>query len=280
MSTETQEKATVAQTRTVTIVTTRGEKVKVPFEGTEWADLKKLLERGGKDVDGNSFSSYNLNNMKCVESTNRTTLEHPKAVIPDGNFNLFLMPYKSKSGAMSRADINAAIKAHIEKDGDKAKEFFGGDSGNYTREKSTTLEEKLEDYKPGTKKAAKAAKAQATANVADVVASVKDSKEADLFEELQGLTTDEKLDIVIKLLIDMKNGKPATQVTEVVSEPVESEEDKAARLQAEEDARIEAEKKAEEDRIKEEKRKAKEAEDKKLEAEMEDLAAGFSDVRL
>lgn len=248
---------TTAAVRTITIVTTRGEKRKIAFEGTEWSDLKKILERGGKDVEGNSFQAYNLNNMKCVESINRTTLEHPKAAIPDGNFNLFLMPYKSKSGAgtLSRAEINAQIKAHIERDGEKAKEFFSHEGKNYTQVSSAILEEKLEQYSPGTKKEAATAKAEATANVADIVASVKSSKEANLFEELQGLSDSEKLDVVIKLLIDMRNNPSASTVSApAVTEPVETEEEKQARLQ-------------------------KEEEDKKLDAEMEEMMGGFDDVK-
>lgn len=262
--------------RKITIVTTRGEKVKIAFEGNDWKSLKALLEKGGKDVDGKSFFSYSLSNMKCVESVNRTTLEHPQAVIPAGDFNLFLMPYKSKSGAMSRPEINAAIKEHIARDGDKAKDFFSEGGKNYTQVSSSVLETKLEQYKPGTVKAASKARAEATSNVADVVASVKDAKEGNLFEELQGLSTDEKLDIVIKLLIDMKNGKPATQVAEVAqlpSAPVETEEAKQARLKKEaEEAAAKAKAEAE--------AKAKREEDEKLEREMREMASGFDDVRI
>lgn len=281
---------TLAAGRVITVVTTRGEKVKLNFAGTEWFELKKILEQGGKDVDGKNFSGYNLSNMKCVEGINKSTLEHPKATVPNNNFNLFLMPYKSKSGATERAVINATIKEFIAKDGDKAKTFFSEGGKNYTQLPSAILAAKIEAYVPGTKgkkkSAAKSEAVEATANVADVIASVKDAKEDQLFEQLQGLTTDEKLDVIIKLLIDVKNATP------VVSNaaPAETEEQKKAREDEEaaveakrvEDERLENEQKEEEKR-KADAKKAKEEADKQetseLLGEMDDLMGGFSDVK-
>lgn len=267
--------------RVITIITTRGEKVKVNYEGNEWGDLKKILERGGRDADGNNFSGYDLGNMKCVESVKRNTLEHINAIIPDGNFNLFLMPYKSKSGSMSRVEINAAIKELIAKDGDGAKSFFSKDGKNYTQLSSTVLEDLLEKYKPGTKKAVSKAKAEA---ITDVVTSVKEAKAKgesndEILANLAGLTQDEKLDLVIQLLLDVKAGNvgvvsPTEATVKVKTQEEIDAENKAA---AEATAKAEAEAKAKKE-ADEKARKEKEEQDK-LDKEMSDLIEGFNDVR-
>jgi hypothetical protein len=106
-ATEQSSAAASSSQRTVSIVTTRGERRKIAYSGNDWEGLKNLIERGGKDIEGNSFSGYDLRNMKCVEGVRRTTLEHPKAEIPEGNFNLFLMPYKSKAGGEARDKVKA-----------------------------------------------------------------------------------------------------------------------------------------------------------------------------
>lgn len=274
MESTTQSK-TATQTRVITVVTTRGEKVKFNFEGAEWSDLKKILERGGTDIDGKKFSSYDLGNMKCVESIRRSTLEHPNAVVPNENFNLFLMPLRSKSGGMTRTEIYTQIQKHIKKDGDTAKNHFSDNGKNYTMVGSAILEEKLESYAPGTKAKATSVKKEA---IADVVASVKKNKEpkdtgaVNLKEELSRLSVDEKLDFIIDMLVDIKGGGvvaapagTATEETAVVdakpAAPVETPEAKAAR------------------EAKEAKEKADREENEKLEKEMAELSGGFNDVK-
>lgn len=263
------------QKRVITIVTTRGEKVKLHYDGAGWKDLKKILQSGGKDINGNSFQAYDLTNMKAMESVKNTTLEHEKAVVPEGNFNLFLMQVKSKLGGganMNRSDINAAIKAFIEKDGDKAKDYFG----NYSQTRSKDLVELIEKYKPGSKALAPKHKSSA---IADVVKSVADSKDkdTDLYEEVSRMSMDDKLFLVIKLLTDIKDALPKQQSESMATAKVadkavdnrkengnESEADKKAREQREEDAR---KKKREEDE-----------ENERLDKEMSDLMEGVDDV--
>lgn len=282
MSTATTKEQVASQVRTITIVSTRGEKAKIAYEGSDWAGLKSLLTSGGKNVNGKAFSKYDLSNMKCVESIKRNTLEHPNAVLPDGDFNLFLMPQKSKSGAeLSRAEAYAKIKGFIAENESKAKAHFNADEKNYTVKSTVVLNQLIESYKPGTKKAVSKEKAEA---ISDVVTSVRNAKEEDLFETLQGLSVDEKLDVVIKLLSDMrtKGVSEEGKVSEafVAPAPVKSQEEiekeeKAAK--EEEEQRLAKEKADEEE--KERKRLEKE-EDDKLQKEMRELAGGFNDVRL
>lgn len=80
---------TATQTREVTVVSTRGERKIISTSATKWLELKKQVEDAG----------YNLNNSKCMESIRKNTLESKDALLPEGNFHLFIMPYKSKSGA-------------------------------------------------------------------------------------------------------------------------------------------------------------------------------------
>lgn len=261
-TTESQTATEGSSSRTITIVSTRGEKKKIEFAGNEWSDLKKIIQKEG----------YNLDNMKCVESVNRTTLEHPQAVVPAGNFNLFLMPVKSKSGAgLSRSELYNKIKEFSAKNESAAKEHFG----NYTQKKTSDLEQLVESYSPGTTSKASKEKAEA---ITDVVESVKNSKGdgQEVLANLAGLSVEEKLDIVIAMLVDIRGGSNVS--TAEVAEKSQAEIDEENKKKAEQEE-ADRKKKEEEARRKEEERKQRE-EDEKLEKEMRDLAGGFGDVRL
>lgn len=237
---------TSATERVITIVPTRGQSKKITYDGNDWTGLKAKLESEG----------FDLTNIKAVEGRTKTTLEHPQALIPEGNFNLFLMPYKSKSGAkeLTRGDLYGIIKKAKEKDGQKAQDHFG----NHTTKSTDDLRELVNSYKPEAKKTRKDNKHEATA---DVVESIKNasSKKA-VFKHLDGLSVDEKLDVLVGVVLDLKNSKGTVQdnQTEQAQDtaPKESEEEKAKRLAKE----------------------AQEAEDLALQNELNSLALGLSDV--
>jgi len=88
------------KTRIITILSPKGspETALTLKEGLKWSELKKEVER-----------HYSLDKMKAVESINSHTLEHPNAVVPDGDFDLYLLQLRSKSGA--KAAKKAAKKA-------------------------------------------------------------------------------------------------------------------------------------------------------------------------
>jgi hypothetical protein len=96
------ETKTAVGLREITVITTNGEKKVIETDVTKFKDLKPLLISNG----------YSLSNMKVVESVNRTTLEHVEATLPPGNFKVYLLPYKSKSGAAAK---KAAPKKAIAK---------------------------------------------------------------------------------------------------------------------------------------------------------------------
>jgi len=269
--------------RKITIVSTVGEKKKtIEFEGNKWKDLKKALQ--------DSYG-YNLNNMKCVESVNRHTLEHPDADLPTRDFNLFLMPGRSKSGG-ERSEVYARIKQHIERDGDSAKNHFSR-NGNYTQVGTETLKQLLEEYEGGStssiskevkeKKSKKDKnKAEAVADVAEVVSTSSNKKET-LLKEFKTMSLDDKLFFVASVLMDIKDAIGGVKTSEAKKE--ETEEEKAQREQKEKEQKEKEEREAKEKQEREEKarkereereRKAKE-EDEALD-EMENLMDGFDDV--
>ena len=88
---KTTETATETAVREITVITTSGEKKVIATNATKYSELKVELTKAG----------YSLTNMKVVEGTNKTTLQHPDAMLPGGNFKVFLLPVKSKSGATS-----------------------------------------------------------------------------------------------------------------------------------------------------------------------------------
>lgn len=53
-----------------------------------WADLQNELRNEGVSYSG----------MKAISSINKTTLEHPDAILPGGDFTLYLTPMRTKSG--------------------------------------------------------------------------------------------------------------------------------------------------------------------------------------
>lgn len=107
----------------------------IDFEGSTFKDLKSAL----------SNLEFDLRNKKFVIGENRTTLEHPDAILPEGDFTLFIMPVKTKSGALSRKEAFAKIREFIEIDGNKAREFFNKDK-NFTNKSTSELETLLSKY--------------------------------------------------------------------------------------------------------------------------------------
>lgn len=74
-------------TRIVTVFTSKGKKQKIETTATTWGELKPQVQE-----------HYDLSNLQPTENVNKTTLTHQDAVLPEGNFVLFLRPIKTKSG--------------------------------------------------------------------------------------------------------------------------------------------------------------------------------------
>lgn len=142
-------------TRKVKVISTRGEKKEIDFNGTTWEELRKKLTQSG----------YDLKNIKAVEGSKRNTLEHDKAIVPEGDFNLFLFPLKVKSGA--KAAKKAVKKAAPKKAAKKvAKKAVAKKAVKKAATKKATVK-------------AKPAKAKKEA-IAKVVQSVAEAKKPDV----------------------------------------------------------------------------------------------------
>lgn len=249
--------------RTITIITTRGEKTKIEnFTGTKWKELQKKVEGEG----------FDLSSMKAVEGVNKHTLEHEDAVLPQGNFNLFLMPYKSKAGS-KRTDLYDQIAKFKKKDPEKAGEHFG----NHTQKSTEDLANLVNKYDPEAYGKAKDRKAAKGSAIADVVGAVKESKKDKkdiLYSEVNKLNIEDRMFLMIQLLVDIKDivtGGKAETGTEVSTKPAKTQEE----IDAEDKEKEEEEKKKKE---KEEQDRKEKEENDALNEEMSSMVGGLKDV--
>ena len=109
----------------------------ISFE-TEATTFRELQE----DFHNNDVS-FSKNSMKAILGTTRTTLESDLALLPETDFNVFLMPKKTKSGQdLSRTECYEKIKDLIEKFGENAKDYFY----KYTNMATSRLNELISEF--------------------------------------------------------------------------------------------------------------------------------------
>lgn len=140
--------------RVVTLYSTAGKQGANPLnsEAGTWGQLKKEIQRMN--------NAPSLSNMKAVIGETNLTVEHDEAVLPEGDFTLFLMPIKTKSG-LDRKGLFEAIKAFVAANPDK-KSLFVIDGKNMTQLPTPLLEEL---YQKHIAKAAPAPKAPTPAPI-------------------------------------------------------------------------------------------------------------------
>lgn len=78
--------------RKIRVISTRGESKNIETNVTTLGELKPLLTGINIDYDG----------LKMVVGETRNELTADVAILPEGDFKLFLMPNKTKSGATAR----------------------------------------------------------------------------------------------------------------------------------------------------------------------------------
>jgi hypothetical protein len=284
--------------RTVTVFSTAGKrKSKIETDVTTWADLKKLVTKDG----------YNLDKLLATENITRRDLANEGAILPEGDFTLFLRPTKTKSGGDNydklsfkelRAELSDDDKSAMSEQYDKNYTRCSGDDiKDYLRSKGgKTFGRPAEPVKTSKTDAPKKEK-KSSQTVADVVESVKESP---VLKEKKAKCEDiTKESIILKLqdawamIADGKNAVEACinqlaelQVGESEEEIAAREEVEAKALEQERQAKEEAEaklqkiKEQEEEEAKEkaekEARKQAEAEEEaRLEQEAKDMMAGF-----
>ena len=197
--------APVTTEREVTIYATRGGQMKkITTAVKTWGELQPLVRREG----------FDLGSLLAAENINKTDLVNDLAVLPEGNFRLFLRPKQTKSGATpDRKECFAIIKAHIAANpGDKAK--FTIDGKNMTQLSTPVVQELVAKHiggvaseapapAPVKEKAPKAEKVEAPKK--EVVESVQESKaEGTAVSEARGLTDTERVDQAITLLLGLE----------------------------------------------------------------------------
>lgn len=113
----------------VTIYSPAGKNAnQVELEGNTWKDLQKVLSKNNVSYSG----------MKAVIGENKHTLESENAILPDGDFTLFLMPIKTKSGADRKA-LMETIKTFVTANPSRKSDFII-DGKNMTQLSTATLE--------------------------------------------------------------------------------------------------------------------------------------------
>lgn len=91
--------------RVITLYATKGaKKIKLETEALTWGELKSLIKNEG----------YDLDNLHATENINKTDLVNDLAVLPTGDFTVFMRPKQVKSGnrgtGLSYREIKFAIK--------------------------------------------------------------------------------------------------------------------------------------------------------------------------
>lgn len=230
--------------RTITAFSTRGKnKAKIETDVTTWGELKPLLANEG----------FDLSTLAATESVKRTDLAHVDAVLPEGNFTVFLRPNKTKSGAdytsMSYRELKSLLN---DSDKEALKEITGknwtrcstDDMRNYFTNKSEgtteTVDQTTEEVVEET--VAPVTNMVRLSQINTLISEIKDNSSSSdvidradaVIEELEGLQTE----------IELEDSPEAVKAAQ---EKAEEE----AKAKAEEEARI-AEEKAENEKLAEE----------------------------
>lgn len=159
---------TIAQEeRVVVLYATRGaKKEKISTNVTTWGQLKALAKKAGFEVD----------KLHCTENVGKHDLVHEEAVLPTGTFTVFMRPKETKSGAMDRKELFAAIKEFVGTDKDR-KQLFIVDGKNMTQLPTPKLEELYNTHIAGNTSApATSAKETKSPTKSSKVASTKSNK--------------------------------------------------------------------------------------------------------
>lgn len=182
--------APVTTEREVTIYATRGGQMKkITTAVKTWGELQPLVRREG----------FDLGSLLAAENINKTDLVNDLAVLPEGNFRLFLRPKQTKSGAPDRKECFAIIKAFIEKY-PETKPNFIIDGKNMTQLSTPVVQDLVAKYcnasaVPVTDEAPVKEKAPKTEK------AVKESKtESNVVTEARGLTDAERVEQALALV--------------------------------------------------------------------------------
>lgn len=125
--------------RTITLFSTRGGRKRITTNAATWGEIKAEVE-----------GDYDLSNLQATENKTMTTLTHPEAMLPEGDFTIFLRPVKTKSGLDVEGLGFRELRALVSDDA--VKNYLNNYSNkNWTQLSTTELKEALASYTyPGT----------------------------------------------------------------------------------------------------------------------------------
>jgi hypothetical protein len=221
--------APVTTEREVTIYATRGGNMKKIMTSVKtWGELQPLVRREG----------FDLGSLLAAENINKTDLVNDLAVLPEGNFRLFLRPKQTKSGAPDRKECFAIIKAFIEKY-PETKPNFIIDGKNMTQLSTPVVQDLVAKYcnasavpvtdeapvKEKAPKAEKACVAEATSNGVPVSDAERVEEALRLLAPLSGYDSYAKVEKHLNRLSD----EVAIANTPACTEREETEEEALAR---------------------------------------------------
>lgn len=229
------------ETQTVTI-TSAGNADKTVSNSepiTTWGTLRSLLSNEG----------YDLENLKPTENINKTTLEHIDAVLPVGDFRLFLRPSKTKSGGFDVAgkgfkELRAMITT------EEVKSYLSGlvPGKNWTQLSTETLKDGLANFNNGSSNSSEATVTEVPNEVVEETVSVKSNKQKaveakKLLQSIYDTTTCDEVEERVENLLDEMDGLISEledcdeDEDDNTTDSVESEESRLARLEKEEIAK-------------------------------------------
>ncbi len=235
--------------RTVTVFATKGKRTaKIETDVTTWGELKSLVSNEG----------YDLGSLNATESITRTDLAHQDAVLPTGDFTLFLRPAKTKSGVDYSSMGFKELRAELTQ---TDKEALASETGkNWTR----CSKEDIATYLSN--KSAGASTTTSTTDDASEEASENASENA--IENADNNTA--RIALVEKLLAEIKDTCETDEVSDRVDLVSDEIEGLVEAIQAEESPEAAAEKARQEAEA-----KAAEEEKQRLANEASDLMSGF-----
>ena len=272
----------MSNTRTITVVSTKNGRitkfvqnlenfevtVQTSGKSDKTINTSEVIKTWGGLRDILSAEGYDLNNLKPTENINKTTLEHTDAVLPDGDFRVFLRPSKTKSGNPYANMGFKDLRAEINKLGESCKTYLSSlvPGKNWTQLTTDQLREGLSNFaSTSSTPVEENAVMEETSNSSQPVSNLEKLTEAkSLLNCVKDNTScsnledyvDEAIDIIDNAIDLINVGEcEGEQSTSNNSASAESEEQKAARIAREE---AEAARKAEEEEIAREARELEE----------------------
>ena len=176
--------------RIVRFYTTLGKLIKVETDATTWGELKGLAQDEG----------VNTSETKATVSTNKTTLDHDDAHLPEGEFTVFFTKINSKAGAeLSYREVRTKVKELVNSSEEAARHF--NQDLNYTNKSKDTLIDLLEEWESMYSEEVEEEKVEKVAQLEEVILPFKNVL-AQVIEhienEREGTEEDEKFSMDIE----------------------------------------------------------------------------------